>query len=133
MSTVVLTTRVTPHIHDQLRELAERRGASLAATAADLLTASLEQDHGSQAAQDGSLVAAVRTLVQDVADPEAVIYRELAIHLARTIERRAPGWTSAVKPLRDSISQARHTQRLADRPKSSGANDPLDDLLAGLM
>lgn len=61
-----LTTRVAPVVNDRLVAMAERRGASLAARAAALLSAAVADDEGSAPQPDGSLVAAVHALLSDV-------------------------------------------------------------------
>jgi len=130
MPSQVLSTRLAPHVYDQLRELAERRGTSLAATAADLLTAALADPAQTPPATDGALVSSVRSVLEDVSAPQAVLHREIAVLLARTIERRERGHLSAVKPLQDAISAALKAQRSADQPRD--ADPMIADLLASL-
>lgn len=127
MPTRVVTTRVPPPLHDQLQALADRRGRSLAATAAELLAAAVADDPGAaKAAQDGPLVAAVLALLQDVTDPAAVMHRELALALARSVERKEPGYLGAVGSLRKAVDACQAAQRTADLPEGT---DPLTALL----
>ncbi|MEF9908624.1 hypothetical protein ACQSMD_33410 [Streptomyces flavovirens] len=128
MPTHVVTCRVPPYVRDQLRELAERRGQTLAATAAGLLAAALDDPAATAAAQDGAIVAAVRTVLADVDAPEAVMHRELAVTLARAVERRSPGYVTAASSLRTSVDASLSAQRRADNP---GANSSLSALLDG--
>ncbi|MTE22598.1 hypothetical protein F0L17_26585 [Streptomyces sp. TRM43335] len=127
MPSEVLSTRLTPRDHDRLRELAERRGKSLSATASELLSAALADPDAYPAPQDGALVDAVRATLAAVTAPEAVIHREVAIALARAVERREAGYLSAAGQLRKSLDAARSAQRTADRPPDDG---DLDSLLA---
>ncbi|MEV6679451.1 hypothetical protein AB0N09_21740 [Streptomyces erythrochromogenes] len=130
MPSTVLSTRLTPRDHDRLRALAERRGSSLAATAGHLLAAALDESGEYRPPQDGVLVAAVRAVLEDVTAPEAVMNRELAVHLARAIERREPGHLSAIGALRKTVESAQGAQREHDGPDP---DDPLTVLLAGLI
>lgn len=114
MPSTVLTTRVPPHVHALLVELAQRRGTSLAATAAHLLTAAVDDAGDTPPPTDGALVAAVRTLLADVTDPAAVLHRETAVVLARAIERREPGHLGAVRDLRRAVEGAQQAQQHAD-------------------
>lgn len=71
MPSAPLTTRVPPVVHDRLVEMATRRGTSLAATAAAVLAAAVETgDEGAGPQPDGTLVAAVRALLEDVTAPK---------------------------------------------------------------
>lgn len=126
MPTHVVTTRVPPYVHEHLHELAERRGQSLAATAAGLLAAALEDPAATAAARDGALVDAVRTVLADVDDPTAAMYRELAVALARAVERREAGYIAAAATLRKVVDDACAAQRQADHPDG-------DPLMAGLL
>ncbi|MFG2623235.1 hypothetical protein ACGFXC_37075 [Streptomyces sp. NPDC048507] len=129
MPTHVLSTRLTPGDYDRLRVLAERRGCSLAAAAGHLLASALDDTGTYQPPQDGVLVAAVRTVLEGVTAPEAVMHRELAVHLARAIERREPGHLSAISVLRKAVESAQGSQRIHDNPDG----DPFSALLAGLL
>ncbi|MET7738376.1 hypothetical protein ABZT02_44980 [Streptomyces sp. NPDC005402] len=119
-----LTTRVPPVVHDRLREMAARRGTSLAATAADLLSAAVaESGEGAGPQPDGALVGAVRALLKDVTAPQAVVHRELAVRLARTVERGERGAVAAADLLTTVIDKAVRAQDQQDNPV-----DPLDFL-----
>ncbi|MEU8943551.1 hypothetical protein AB0C97_36785 [Streptomyces goshikiensis] len=130
MPSIVLSTRLTPRDHDRLRVLAERRGSSLASTAGYLLAAALEDSGEYRPPQDGALVAAVREVLADATAPEAVMHREMAVHLARAIERREPGHLSAIGALRKTVESATTAQRHHDGPDP---DDPLNILLGGLL
>lgn len=130
MPSQVLSTRLTPCDYERLRALAERRGCSLAAAAGHLLAAALDDTGTYQPPQDGVLVAAVRAVLEDVTAPEAVMNRELAVHLARTIERREPGYLSAISVLRKTVESAQGAQLIHDGP---APGDPIMALLAGIL
>jgi hypothetical protein len=134
MPSKVVTTRIAPAAHQRLVALADQRGTSLAAAAARLLEAALEDPESDRPRVDGPLVAAVRTELEDVTAASAVLYREVALHLARSIERREPGHLSAVRQLRDSVRAARSAQETADNPDPFGfdAMGGFSGLLGGL-
>lgn len=124
-----LTTRIPPAVHDRLVEIAARRGTSLAATAAAVLAAAVEDcDAGIGPQPDGTLVTAVRALLDDLSAPGAVMYRELAVRLARMVERSERGAVAAAGLLTSTTDRALRAQRSADHPGS----DPFDALLADL-
>jgi hypothetical protein len=115
-------------VHDRLVEMAARRGTSLAATAADLLAAAVEGDGGGAGLQpDGALVAAVRAALAEVTAPEAVVYRELAVRLARAVERGERGAVAAAQQLTTALDRALRAQHQNDNPGGGS----LDALLAG--
>ncbi|MFF5783219.1 hypothetical protein ACFY7Y_40690 [Streptomyces virginiae] len=130
MPSHVVSTRLTPRDVDRLRALAERRGSSLSATAGHLLAAALDESGEYRPPQDGILVTAVRTVLEDVTAAEAVMNRELAVHLARAIERREPGYLSAIGALRKTVESAHNAQRRHNGPDP---DDPFNVILAGLM
>ncbi|MFH7337138.1 hypothetical protein [Streptomyces sp. KHY 26] len=122
-----MTTRVTPVVHDRLRELAERRGTSLAATAADLLSTAVTETDGAPP-PDGSLVGSVLELLGGMTAPGAVVLGEVALRMARIIERGERGSVAAAERLMDAMEKAQRAQHEADNP---GA-DTLDLFLGGL-
>ncbi|WP_406380775.1 hypothetical protein [Streptomyces sp. NBC_01618] len=128
MPTHVVTCRVPPYVHDQLRDLAERRGQTLAATTTGILAAALDDPTATGSAQDGAIVTAVRTVLAEVDDPKALMHRELAVVLARAVERRSPGYIAAASSLRTSVEAALSAQRCADSP----GDDSMSALLDGL-
>jgi hypothetical protein len=124
-----LSTRVSPVVHARLTEMAQRRGTSLAATAADLLSVAVaDASEGSGAQPDGALVVAVHALLDDLTAPKAVVLRELSVRLARTVERGERGAVAAAELLTNCTEKALQAQRAEDNP---GA-DSLDLLLGGL-
>lgn len=124
-----LSTRVSPVVHARLTEMAQRRGTSLAATAADLLSAAVaDASEGSGAQPDGALVAAVHALLDDLTAPKAVVLRELSVRLARTVERGERGAVAAADLLSSSMEKALQAQRHEDNP----GGDTLDLLLGGM-
>ncbi len=128
MTSKPLTTRVPPVVHDRLVEMATRRGASLAATAAALLAAAVEDgDEGASPQPDGTLVAAVRALLDEVTAPKAVLHREVAVRLARIVERAGQGSVAASELLTKTAEKAVQAQHAADNPNA----DPFDFLLGG--
>ncbi|MBC9728094.1 hypothetical protein [Streptomyces sp. TRM68367] len=130
-----LTTRVAPIVHDRLVAMAERRGASLAATAAALLSAAVaDGDEGSAPQPDGSLVAAVHALLSDVTAPKAVMHREVAVRLARSVERGERGAIAAAELLMTTADKALSAQREADNPGGDvlGLDGDLNGLLGRL-
>lgn len=108
MPSQVISTRVPPSVHAALTERAAERGTSLAAVAADALTAAVRDPEHPAARTDGPLVTAVRRALQDVEedDPRATVLRELCLLLARTVERRERGYLSAIGPLRKALDGA---------------------------
>ncbi|MFJ9677529.1 hypothetical protein ACIRP2_05655 [Streptomyces sp. NPDC101194] len=126
-----LTTRVPPGVHDRLREMSVRRGTSLAATAADLLSAAVaEGSEGAVPQPDGTLVGAVRSLLADVTAPQAVVHRELAVRPARTVERGERGAVAAADLMTDVVDKALRAQHQEDNPN---AGDSLDSILSSLQ
>ncbi|RZB18384.1 hypothetical protein StrepF001_14995 [Streptomyces sp. F001] len=124
-----LSTRISPLVHARLTEMAQRRGTSLAATAADVLSAAVadgEEVSGGQ--PDGALVAAVHALLDDLTAPKAVVLRELSVRLARTVERGERGAVAAADLLTSSMEKALQAQRHEDNP----GGDALDLLMGGL-
>lgn len=126
MPSTPLSTRVSPVVHARLTEMAQRRGTSLAATAADLLSAAVA-DAGTEGGvqPDGALVAAVRALLDDLTAPKAVVFRELSVRLARTVERGERGAVAAAELLTSCVDKALQAQRAQDNP----GGDSLDALL----
>ncbi|MET9405798.1 hypothetical protein ABZX90_08435 [Streptomyces sp. NPDC002935] len=124
MPSKVLSTRVPPDTYARLQVLAEESGRSLAGKAADILGAAVAGTPAPFTEADGPLVAAVRVTLADVTAPDAVLYREAALSLALTADRRERGHVSAVRQLPEVIRRARGAQRDADRPAPS-----LDDVL----
>lgn len=119
MATHVVSTRLAPGDHRLLRELAERRGQSLAAAAAERLAAALRSPDDPGPA-DGPLVDAVRAELADVTNPLAVMHREVAVRMARTIERGEPGHITAVEHLRKAVNSCRNAERSTDDPAMGG-------------
>lgn len=116
MPTHVVTCRLQPYAYDQLQQLARRRNQSLAATTAGLLVAALDDPAATATAQDGTLVTAVRAVLADVDTPQALLHRELALVLARSVERESPGHVAAVGSLNTMVQSALTAQRRADDP-----------------
>lgn len=118
-----------PVVHAWLTEMAQRRGTSLAATAADVLSAAVaDGDEVSRGQPDGALVAAVHALLDDLTAPKAVVLRELSVRLARTVERGERGAVAAADLLTSSMEKALQAQRHEDNP----GGDTLDLLLGGM-
>lgn len=114
MPSHVVSTRVTPYAYERLVDLAQQRGLSLSAQASRLLTQALEAGDGGVPAADGPLVEAVRAELADVTSAASAIHRELAVHLARAIERREPGYLQAVPRLETMLGRARDAQRVSE-------------------
>lgn len=124
MPNKVVTTRVPPDTHARLQALAEQTGRSLAATAADLLAAGVA---GVPAVvEDGPLTAAVRATLAEITAPAAVMHRESALALARTVDRRERGHVAAVRELPDTVNRARSAQAAVDNPGPSTISEFLD-------
>lgn len=124
-----LTARVSPDVHARLTNLAVRRGKTLAATAADLLSAAVAgEDGGTTPPLDGALVDCVRVVLADVTAPKALLCREVAVHMARLVESGDHGRVAAAERLMDAVEKALKAQRLADTPEGPS----IDDLLNGI-
>jgi hypothetical protein len=109
--------------------MAQRRGTSLAATAADLLSAAVADAGGGSGEQpDGALVAAVHALLDNLTAPKSVVLRELSVRLARTVERGERGAVAAADLLTSSVEKALQAQQQEDNP----GGDTLDLLLGGM-
>ena len=113
-----LSTRVSPDVHARLQEIAGQRRMSLAATAADLLSAAVQvpQDAAPHRV-DGTLVASVLQVLEGVTDPAAVVCRETAVELARAVEGRERGYQSAATTLIEAADKALRAQQRADSPE----------------
>ncbi|WP_437050586.1 hypothetical protein [Streptomyces sp. enrichment culture] len=96
--------------------LADQHGTSIRATAARFLESALEDPESERPRTDGPLVDAVRAELEDVTAPGAVMYREFALHLARSIERREPGHLSAARQPSGAVKDARAAQEHANNP-----------------
>lgn len=109
---------VSPDVHARLQEIADRRRTSLAATAADLLSAAVRAPQDTVPhLVDGALVASVLQALEGVTDPAAVVCRETAVELARAVEGRARGYTAAATALMEAADKALRTQQRADSPE----------------
>lgn len=130
MASKPLTTRVSPAVHEALSALAARRRMSLAATTADLLSAAVAEPDGTPSPPDGEMTAAVMRALGDVTVPAAVMHRQIALQMARIIERDERGATGAARRLMEAADKALKIQARADQP----APDPaMGALLAGLF
>ena len=80
---------------------------------------------------DGSLVTAVQSLLGDLTVPKAVLHRELAVRLARSVERGERGSVAAAELLMTTTDRAVKAQNEADNPST----DPfaLDGDVSGLL
>ncbi|MEU1674806.1 hypothetical protein ABZ752_22665 [Streptomyces roseifaciens] len=113
MPTVPVSARISPYVRARLEEQAAERGTTLAAVVASALAASVDNDAPVGPRTDGPLVAAVR-LVLEEADPEdlrAGVHRELCLLLARTVERKEPGYLAAIAPLQRALASAAPERR----------------------
>lgn len=112
MPSHVVAARVSPFLHARLTERAGECGTSLSAYAARVLAASVDAAAAGGPRVDGPLVAAVLRAVDgaagDSADapPSRQVDRELCVLLARVIDRREPGYLSAIAPLRRALDAA---------------------------
>ncbi|WP_327346541.1 hypothetical protein [Streptomyces europaeiscabiei] len=79
------------------------------------------------------LTAAVRATLDDVTAPDAVMYREAALALARTADRRERGHVAALRQLPDITRHARSAQDAVDNPGPSTLSGWLDLLDAGMQ
>lgn len=126
-----LTARVSPDVHARLVNLATRRGKTLAATAADVLSAAVASEDGTPPPLDGVLVDAVRNALADVTTPKAVLCREIAVHMARIVESGEHGRVAAAEKLMDAVEKAIKAQRAADQPEGPSLDDFLTELGMG--
>ncbi|MFC8389897.1 hypothetical protein [Streptomyces sp. NPDC057238] len=124
-----LTTRVTPAVHEALVSLAARRRKSLAATAADLLSAAVADPDGTPRPPDGEMTAAVLQALGHVTAPQAVLLREVALSMARIVERGDHGAAAAAQRLMEAASKALQVQARAEVSTAG----PVDALLASLV
>ncbi|WP_328503627.1 hypothetical protein OG828_36950 [Streptomyces sp. NBC_00457] len=132
MASKPLTTRVSPAVHEALTSLAARRRTSLAATAADLLSAAVADEDGTPPPPDGEMTAAVLRALGDVTVPAAVMYREIALQMARCIERDRHGAPGAARRLMEAADKALQIQNRADQPTDPTMSALLGGLFAGL-
>ena len=129
MPSTPVSTRVPPYVHARLTERATERGTTLSALAASLLTAAVDDDGDGPAPRvDGPLVAAVRRVLLEHGDAggedaRTGVHRELCLLLARTVERREPGYLAAIGPLHRALSSA------APSPADRAMNQVLASLL----
>jgi hypothetical protein len=128
MPSMPLTTRVPPAVHAALVDRAARGRTSLAATTAAILGAAVMEPDGTPPPPDGELTAAVLRALGDLTEPQAVLLREVALSMARIIERGEHGAAAAAQRLMEASSKALTLQARANAPTS----DPMDVLLAGL-
>ncbi|WP_340564454.1 hypothetical protein [Streptomyces sp. GSL17-111] len=107
MPTVTVTARVSPYVRDRLMEQAAERRTTLSGLLASVVTEAVD-DAGPGLRAEGSLVTAVRAVLgeSDGEDPRAAVDRELCLLLARTVERREPGFLAAIGPLKRALSAA---------------------------
>ncbi|MFE7619034.1 hypothetical protein [Streptomyces sp. NPDC057496] len=131
MASKPLTTRVAPAVHEALTALAARRRMSLAATAADLLSAAVADEDGIPQPPDGEMTAAVLRALGDVTVPGAVLHREVALQMARIVERDGRGATGAARRLMEAFDKAVQIQTRADRPPDPDISILLADLFPG--
>ncbi|MFJ8607345.1 hypothetical protein ACIRH0_09170 [Streptomyces sp. NPDC093675] len=124
-----LTTRVSPAAYEALTSLAARRRTSLAATAADLLSAAVADEDGTPRPPDGEMTSAVLRALGGVTVPDAVMYREVALQMARLIERDARGAPGAARRLMEAADKALRIQARADQP----IDPTMSALLAGIF
>ncbi|MGW3910539.1 hypothetical protein ACWEBX_03290 [Streptomyces sp. NPDC005070] len=132
MPSKVLTTRVPPDTYARLQALAKESGRSLAATTADLLDAAVA-GVPSPTQDDGPLTASVRAGLVDVTAPDAVMHREVALALARTVDRRECGHVAALRELPGAVSRSRRAQDAVDNPGPQTMSELLSLMEAGLM
>ncbi|PZT74491.1 MULTISPECIES: hypothetical protein [unclassified Streptomyces] len=123
-----VSTRVPPYVHARLTERAAEHGTTLSALVASLLTAAVDDDGDGPAPRvDGPLVAAVRRVLEEGeegdVDARTGVHRELCLLLARTVERREPGYLSAIAPLHRALTSA----------APSPADQAMNRVLAGLL
>lgn len=132
MPSKVLTTRVSPDTYARLQVLAEESGRSLAATAADLLDAAVA-GVPAPTEDDGPLTASVRAGLVDVTTPEAVMHREVALALARTVDRRDRGHVAAVRAVPEAVSRSHRAQHAVDHPAPTDIDEVLELLSSGRL
>jgi hypothetical protein len=132
MASKPLTTRVSPAVHEALTSLAARRRMSLAATAADLLSAAVTDEDGTPRPPDGEMTAAVLRALCDVTVPAAVMHREVALQMARLIERDRRGAPGAARRLMEAADKALQIQGRIDQPVDPTMSALMSSLFAGL-
>ncbi|MFE9793541.1 toxin-antitoxin system HicB family antitoxin [Streptomyces goshikiensis] len=116
MPSLVVAARVSPYLHARLTERAAERGTSLSAYAAEALAAVVENPETGGPRLDGPLVAAVLRAIDSAPDGQEdedagelstrQVHRELCLLLARVVDRREPGYLSAIGPLRRALDAA---------------------------
>jgi hypothetical protein len=103
-----LSVRIATVLHDRLRAEAAAQGVTVSSLTVRLLLLGLDLPPPPEPS-DGRIVAAVAELFDGLAAPDADLglHRELALLLARTVEReRGPAQVGAVRELRDLARQA---------------------------